>query len=230
MPNPLTFKLRLEPLEQRLVLSASSAVPNLTPPQTAYENLVEANVVGENIFYNDSTFDGFNPAANAADDAAIATDKSALLPGQTATFANYTSYVYGINGIMVDIAGLPGNVTASDFNFMVGNTNDPSTWTQLTVAPTVTVRWGAGVQGSARVELIWPNDTIQNEWLQVTVLADTDTGLSTDDVFYYGNAIGETGNSTADAQVNALDVTVRKKTRRARPASPTSTISIATGR
>ena len=61
------------------------------------------------------SFDGNDPAANAADDAAIATDKTALLPGQTATFANYTSYSRGINGIMVDIAGLPGNVTANDF-------------------------------------------------------------------------------------------------------------------
>ncbi len=141
MPNPLTFKPRFEELEDRRLLSISGSTPNLTPPQTAYQNLVDANVVGENIFYNDSTFDGYNPAANAADDAAIATDKSALLPGQTATFANLTSYTDGINGIMVDIAGLPGNVTASDFNFMVGNNNDPSTWTQLTVAPTVTVRW-----------------------------------------------------------------------------------------
>ena len=146
MPNPLAFKPRLEQLEDRRVLSISGSTPNLTPPQTAYENLVDASVVGENIFYNDSTFDGNNPAANAADDAAIATDKTALLPGQTATFANYTSYVYGINGIMVDIAGLPGNVTASDFTFMVGNTNNPSAWTQLTVEPTVTVRWGAGAQ------------------------------------------------------------------------------------
>ncbi len=144
MPNPLTFKPRLERLEDRRMLSISGSVPNLTPPQTSYQNLVQANVVGENIFYNDSSFDGNNPAANAADDAAIATDKAALLPGQTATFANLTNYAYGINGIMVDIAGLPGNVTANDFTFMVGNNNNPSTWTQLTVAPTVTVRWGAG--------------------------------------------------------------------------------------
>ena len=186
------------------MLSISGTTPNLTPPQTAYENLVVANVVGEQIFYNDSSFDGNDPTANAADDAAIATDKTALLPGQTAAFANYTSYSQGINGIMVNIAGLPGNVTASDFVFMVGNNNDPTTWTQLTVAPTVTIRWGAG-RRSARVELTWPNNTIENEWLQVTVLADADTGLSANDVFYYGNAIGETGNSTTDAQVTLAD-------------------------
>ena len=134
---------------------------------------------------------------------------------------------------MVDIAGLPGNVTASDFVFMVGNSNDPSTWTQLTVAPTVTVRWGAGVQGSARVELTWPNNTIENEWLQVTVLADADTGFSANDVFYYGNAIGDTGNSTTNgqAQVNRLGRGSRAGERDGRrPASPTSTTSIATAR
>ena len=39
------------------------------------------------------------------DDAAIATDKTALLPGETASLANYTSYSRGINGIMVDLIG-----------------------------------------------------------------------------------------------------------------------------
>ena len=53
--------------------------------------------------------------------------------------------------------------------------------------------------------MTWVNNTIQNEWLQVTVLADADTGLSANDVFYYGNAIGETGNSTTDAQVTLAD-------------------------
>ena len=56
------------------------------------------------------------------------------------------------------------------------------------------------------MELTWPNNTIENEWLQVTVLADADTGLSANDVFYYGNAIGDTGVSTTNAQVTELDV------------------------
>src|SRR5580698_7642731 len=99
MFNPVYSKLHLERLEARRVLSISTAAsPNLTPPQTAYENMVEASVVDEQIFYNDSAFDGNSTAANAADDAAIATDKTPLLPGQTAGFANYTSYSRGING------------------------------------------------------------------------------------------------------------------------------------
>jgi hypothetical protein len=46
-------------------------------------------------------------ARHAADDGAIAPDKSALLPGGTGRFANVTSYTRGINGVMVDVADFP---------------------------------------------------------------------------------------------------------------------------
>ena len=39
------------------------------------------------------------------DDGAVATDKTVLLPGRTASFANVTGYAKGINGIMIDVAG-----------------------------------------------------------------------------------------------------------------------------
>lgn len=42
--------------------------------------LTAATVVDRKLFYNNSSFDGNNAAANASDDAAIAIDKSALLP------------------------------------------------------------------------------------------------------------------------------------------------------
>ncbi|NIM48762.1 MAG: hypothetical protein GTO22_05810, partial [Gemmatimonadales bacterium] len=54
--------------------------------------------------------------------------------------------------------------------------------------------------------IIWPTGAINNQWLQVTVLANADTGLSETDVFYFGNAIGESGNSPTDAMVNAADM------------------------
>jgi hypothetical protein len=38
------------------------------------------------------------------------------------------------------------------------------------------------------------------------VLANADTGLAAPDVFYFGNAIGEAGNSPADARVTATDM------------------------
>lgn len=170
---------------------------------------IAARVVDRRIFYNQSRWDERNAAANALDDAAIATDKTALLPGQTAAFANYTSYSSGINGIMVDIAGLAGTLTAEDFSFRVGNNNDLATWVAGPAPSLVAVRPGAGVDGADRVTLIWPNwpsaGSIAKKWLQVTVRPTPNTGLATSDIFYFGNALGDTGNSTSDAKVTLAD-------------------------
>ena len=40
----------------------------------------------------------------------------------------------------------------------------------------------------------------------MTVKATSKTGLVSPDVFYFGNAVGETGNSPADAEVTPTDV------------------------
>jgi hypothetical protein len=168
--------------------------------------LPPASVIDRHIFYNGSAWDGSDTAANALDDAAIATDKTALLPGETAAFANYTSYTRGINGIMIDGAFAdPAAISVADFAFKVGNDNIPSGWTTTTGPTNVTLRAGAGTGGSDRITLIWANNAIQKQWLQITVLPTANTGLSSADVFYFGNAIGESGNSTANAQVNLSD-------------------------
>lgn len=167
--------------------------------------LASSTVAGRHVFYNNSTFDGDDAAASAGDDAAVAPDKQALLPGQTASFANYTSYARGLNGLMVDVAGLAGSPTADDFEFRVGNDNSPGNWPVLAAAPQVSVRPGAGVSGTDRVTLVWPSGAVQGAWLQVTVKTTGRIGLADDDVFYFGNAVGETGNSTSQAVVNAAD-------------------------
>jgi hypothetical protein len=68
------------------------------------------------------------------------------------------------------------------------------------------------VGGSSRVTILWSANAsadappeLKKTWLQVTVLANANTGLSASDVFYFGNAIGEVGNSTTNAQVSAAD-------------------------
>jgi len=161
-------------------------------------------VVGRYVLYNNSAFDGNNPAAALLDNAAIATDKVALMPGGTATFANYTSYNRGLNGIMVDISGLanPGGLGVSDFAFKVGNNSSPTTWS--TNVPSPNVAWRDIGNGRTRITLTWADYAIQNQWLQVTVKKDN-TGLAADDVFYSGNAIGETGNNAANAVVDLQD-------------------------
>jgi ELWxxDGT repeat protein len=164
-----------------------------------------ASVTGRHAFYNNSTFDGNDPAANAADDAAIAPHKTALLPGQTAGFANYTSFSKGLNGIMIDVANLWDTPTADDFVFRIGNNNSPDSWLPAPPPESITVRAGAGVNGSDRISIVWADGAIAKTWLEVTLLPGSRTGVPAPDVFYFGNAIGETGNTTASAVVNSAD-------------------------
>jgi hypothetical protein len=175
---------------------------------TATTNVAVTGVVGRYLFYNDSFFDNYGLGASAADDGAIATDKQALLPGQTATFANYSSYSNGLNGVMVDIAHVPSaTLSAADFTFKVGNSNTPGSWANAPAPLSITVRKGAGAGGSDRIEIIWANNAIAKQWLQITILANSDTGVAAADVFYFGNEVGETGNSTTDANVDSSDET-----------------------
>jgi glucose/arabinose dehydrogenase len=164
---------------------------------------VAPRVVGRYAFYNRSAFDANDPAPGAADDGAIATDKSALLPGQTATFANYTSYVRGINGVMIDVLNGGDSIGVADFAFSVGRSADTSAWAAAPAPARVDRRPGAGAGGSDRVTITWPDRAIRNQWLRVVYQP---RGSSARDVFYFGNAIGETGNSPLNAVVNSLDV------------------------
>ena len=155
-------------------------------------------VMGRHVFYNNSAWDGNDPAANAADDAAIATDKTALVNGQVATYANYTSFSKGINGIIVDATVTGGTASASDFTFKVGNDSTPSGWSAGPAPASVTIRPGEGDSGSDRITVIWADGAIVGQWLEVTYIPALD-------VFYFGNAIGETGNPATDAQVTPTD-------------------------
>ena len=176
----------METLEQRQMLSA---------------------VTGAYLFYNNSAFDGNNSAINAGDDAAIATDKNPLRELGRSTFANYSSYSHGLNGLMIDIDRPNGTPKLSDFVFRTGNdTNDPFQWS---VAPTPTsfaVRKGAGQNGADRFEFTWDdNSAVKGKWVQVTVLANANTGLFARDTFYFGSAAGETGNKAGMTRVDATD-------------------------
>ena len=56
--------------------------------------------------------------------------------------------------------------------------------------------------------MVWDDGVIRNTWQQVTVKAIAASGLDADDVFYYGNVVGEIGHaSTANTFVNAVDRT-----------------------
>jgi L-ascorbate metabolism protein UlaG (beta-lactamase superfamily) len=173
-------QLRFEPLESRSMLAFSPVL------------------VGAHLIYNNSAFDGNDPAAGLNDDTAIATYKSRLLPGQTATFENYSSYDKGINALAIDLHNLGPSPSVADFVFKMGRNSNPDSWNSAPAPISFSVRRGEGELGSDRVTLVWADGAIANTWLQVTIPA-------TDNVFYFGSAVGETGNSAANAFVSAAD-------------------------
>jgi ELWxxDGT repeat protein len=171
-------------------------------------------VVARHVFFEGSAFDAGGAAPGAGDDAAVALDKAALLPGQAASFGNVTSYTRGINGLMVDVNDLPGEVTAADFEFTVVSVEGVASRVVAPAPKSVTVRRGAGAGGSDRVTLVWADDlAVRNAWLSVTLKANAHTGLAQDDVFSFGNLIGETGDgaSAGTLRVNALDLGAVKR-------------------
>ena len=189
-------------------LNFEAQIEYVTPVTSASFDVQSATggVVGRYIVYNDSSFDGNNPAAEAADDGAIATDKSALLPGGTASLANVSAYNKGINAIMIDIEGTNGPLTLEDLRFRVGNSADLNNWRPAPEPTAFSVRSGDGVGGSDRVTVTWEARAIAGRWLEVDVLNTTTTGLAQTDRFYFGSAPGETGNSVSDFLVNATDL------------------------
>ena len=191
--------------------------------------LAEApRVVGRHVFYDESAFDHLPPAqsfltaSNVANDHAVAPDKQALLPGQTPSFANVTSYNKGINGIMVDLVIRPPvTVTAVASDFVFETRTAGGAWAPLG-SPLIQLRRGAGVGRSDRVAITIPGGTVKNTWLRVTLRASRNNGLAADDVFYFGNLAGDTGGRAAGAvaSVDALDLL---RTRRA--TSPSAAIT-----
>jgi hypothetical protein len=143
----------------------------------------------------------------------VVPDKTALLPSQLGSFANVISYTRGLNGVMVDISGLPAGAgpAVSDFAFKAGSVGVPADWADATPPSSVSVRRGAGVGGSDRVTLLWANGAVKNAWLQVTVLPSLVTGLTTPDVFYFGNLTGESGDLISPLHVSALDLGATKR-------------------
>ena len=205
----------VEPLEHRICFSAPSG-----PSGPG----VDASVVARHVFYNQSVFDTFDASANGADDAAIAPDKTPLLPGQAASPANYTSYWHGINGVMIDVAGLAAAPSLEDFVFHVGNSPDGTAWAPAPQPVSITVRPAAGGGGSDRVTVVWPNGAIKNQWLRVALLETSRTGLPAPDVFHFGNLVADTGDASGpQATVDSQDLLRTRSDRTSRRTTAATT-------
>jgi hypothetical protein len=183
----------------------------------------KTTVLARQLFYNNSSYDRANVAANADDDAAIAPDKAALLPGQTVAFRNYSTYSKGINGIILDMKDLPagGTLGVGDFVFKIGS-GDPAGWQNAPTPTAIVIRRGAGVGGSDRVTITFADRAILNQWLQVTVKATANTNLAAPDVFYFGSLVGDTGDATTPLRVSPIDFI---NIRRAATGGPAATLT-----
>ncbi len=167
-----------------------------------------ASVVGRQVFYNNSTGYGGN---------AIAPDKVALLPGQSSSFANYTNYVLGLNGLVIDIKDLPSTLTPAqmldNLQFARWDGIDANGFVSLPSGANPTVQSivaGAGVGGSTRVFVTFADNSLRNTWVRTTVLANTTTRLPSNDVFYFGNVVADfnVGNTATRLRVNAQDTSM----------------------
>ena len=160
---------------------------------------VPATVVGRYLFYNQSKFDGNGAGLNDADDGAIAPDKTPYIAGSgIASMSNFSSYSRGINGVMIDIAGLPpapnpAILTLDDFVFRVGTSNDLTTWTSAPApveSRSATPRPRPTSPGSRCAGRTTPLPT--PGWKSRCSPTDR-TGLAEPDVFYFGSRVGDTG-------------------------------------
>lgn len=175
---------------------------------------VDQSIMARYTFYNQSLWDGDDGAATPGDDNAIATDVTALLPGQAVGGANISGYSSGLNGIMIDIDDLPdpAGLTLATldeyFDFQVAAANPP-VWTDAPIPIEVTVRQGAGTDNSDRVTIIWENGDIQDTWLRVTTLANVETtGLVAEESFCFGNLSGDVADSATLGVVDLTDLAV----------------------
>lgn len=185
-----------------VVLSALADASDHLPVVVDYSFDIAA-ISKASVFYNDSSFDD-------SDDLDAVANKVPLLTGQTATFDNYSSYFKGINGMALDVQELASAPTLANigdfFEFRRGNSDDVSSWTTAASPIELTYTADIDASGTDRVVMTWADEAIKNTWLEVTALANATTGLLAPISFYFGNAVGETGNDPANAVVNLADV------------------------
>lgn len=167
-----------------------------------------ASVVDRYAYHRNSAFAGVS-VSNALDTSKQLAKESGS--PQELGLVNVINSSRGINGIVFDIQDLAGSPTADDFEFQVSPTgafnvgaNPPGGWAGAPAPESVSV-----VAGSPdRVIIVWADNLIANRWLRITVKANSNTGLSTPEVYYLGHLLGETtGLSDGVYTVAFADIT-----------------------
>jgi hypothetical protein len=164
-------------------------------------------VTNRKIFYNGSGFESTGGVDGALDSGKQLLKASTS--AQTTTFANVINYSRGINGVVLDVAGLAASsLTVDDFTFRMSpqgasGTQNPSSWVSAPAPTAIDVTATAGQP--SRVRLEWADGVITNRWLQIIVKANANTGLIERDVYYLGHALGEV-NGVAPYRLTSADL------------------------
>jgi ELWxxDGT repeat protein len=185
---------------------------NPTSTLTIYDDDIpnpSSQVVARYVYYANSTF------AQAGVSSALDTSKVLAQEGtqaQLLTYSNLINSGSGVDGLVFDIAGLPAStLTASDFVFQVSPqsafdelANPPVSWNPALVPSAINVFPGT----PSRVVIRWPQNSIVNRWLRVTIKANAHTGLAVPETYYVGHLLGETtGHSGSTFTVSFSDIT-----------------------
>jgi hypothetical protein len=131
------------------------------------------------------------------------------------SFDNVVNNSRGINGLVFDVVGLASaTLTAADFVFRMSPqglfdeaANPPSGWV-VAPAPTAINVTAATPSVPGRIRIEWADNAIADRWLQVSLLANTNTGFTTRQVYYLGHLLGETNGAVelGGFLVRTLDV------------------------
>lgn len=169
-----------------------------------------STVLASYVYHAGSSFDSPGNLNNALDGVKVLAKEAAN--AQTLGFNNLINTTRGINGLVFDIAGLPAaSLSTADFQFQmspqgafVEAANSPTGWPAAPAPTSISVIAGA----TPRVVLKWPDQSIMNRWLRVTIKANANTGLSQAESYYLGHLLGETtGTATTVFSVSyALDL------------------------
>ncbi len=159
-----------------------------------------ASVVASHVYHAGSAFDLPGNLSGALDGAKqLAREGSVGLKLGLNHLINSTR---GINGLVFDVLNLPAStLTAADFQFQISPqgafleaVNLPVNWSAAPDPTTISVLPG----GTPRVVLKWPDQSIMNRWLRVTIKANANTGLTQPEVYYLGHLQGETTGPDSD--------------------------------
>lgn len=209
--NPTPFSGVLEGL---VSIGLHDAFTSVSPSSvfTVFDNLLVEEVLPSSGVQSAFAYHGGWSGSGSAVD----TGKSLAKEGEGPRLLGLENLINtsrGINGVVFNIVDLGNaqNLSAADFEFQMSPqgvfsevANPAAGWASAPAPSSITVTPGSPEQ----VLIQWGNNQIENRWLRITVLANSNTGLASPEVYYIGHLLGETtGLSGITFSVAFLDIT-----------------------